>query len=125
MAKKKPNKKESRFQHEVIRELEERLPGCVVMKNATGLKDGFPDISVYHGNHWAMLECKRSEGESHRPNQDWWVDHLNEMSFASFIYPENRQVVMQQVVNYLSEAEQAAGYSQEEEEDGHELESAC
>lgn len=122
MAKKKPSKKESRFQHEVIQELEERLPGCVVMKNATGLKDGFPDISVYHGSRWAMLECKRSEGESHRPNQDWWVDRLNEMSFASFIYPENRQVVMQQVVNYLGEA---AGYSQEEEEAEHELEPAC
>jgi len=121
MAKKKPNKKESRFQHEVIRELEERLPGCVVMKNATGLKDGFPDITVYHGSYWAMLECKRSEGESHRPNQDWWVDHLNEMSFASFIYPENRQVVMQKVVNYLGDT---AGYSQEKEEE-HELEQAC
>ena len=115
MAKTKPTKKESQFQHEVIQELEHRLPGCVVMKNATGLKDGFPDISVYHGKLWAMLECKRSEGESHRPNQDWWVDHLNEMSFASFVYPENRTEVLDAVVNYLG-TQTAAGYSQGAEE---------
>ena len=113
MAKKK-NKKESRFQHEVIQELEERLPGCVVMKNATGLKDGFPDISVYRGRNWAMLECKRSESESHRPNQDWWVERLNDMSFASFIYPENRGEVLDSVVEYLG-SQNAAGYFPEEE----------
>lgn len=100
MAKKGQNKKESRFQSEVIHELEERFPGCVVMKNKTGLKDGFPDITMYYGDRWAMLECKRSAEASHRPNQDYWVTKLNEMSFASFIFPENRE----EVLNALQQA---------------------
>ena len=90
-------KKESRFQHEVIQELEERFPGCVVMKNATGLKDGFPDITLYVGNRWAMLECKREEGAKRRPNQGYWVNHMNEMSFARFIFPGNREEVMNEL----------------------------
>lgn len=100
MAKKGQNKKERRFQSEVIHELEERFPGCVVMKNATGLKDGFPDITMYYGEHWAMLECKRSAGASHRPNQDYWVAKMNDMSFAAFIFPENRE----EVLNALQQA---------------------
>lgn len=90
-------KKESRFQHEVIQELEERFPGCVVMKNATGLKNGFPDITMYVGDRWAMLECKREEEANKRPNQDYWVDRMNGMSFARFIFPENRQEVMNEL----------------------------
>ena len=90
-------KKENRFQREVIRELEERFPGCVVMKNATGLRDGFPDITLYVGNRWAMLECKREEGARRRPNQGYWVNHMNEMSFARFIFPENREEVMNEL----------------------------
>lgn len=90
-------KKESRFQHEVIQELEERFPGCVVMKNATGLKNGFPDITMYVGDRWAMLECKCEEEANKRPNQDYWVDRMNGMSFARFIFPENRQEVMNEL----------------------------
>lgn len=90
-------KKENRFQHEVIQELKERFPGCVVMKNATGFKDGFPDVTVYIGERWAMLECKRERGARKRPNQKYWVDKMNKMSFARFIFPENREEVMNEL----------------------------
>ena len=83
-------KLESDFQHSVIKELEERFPGCVVMKNATGFKNGFPDVTMYLGDRWAMLECKREEDAAKRPNQDYWVDRLDEMSFASFLRTERR-----------------------------------
>ena len=94
-------KKESAFQSEVIHELKRRWPGCVVMKNMTGAKDGFPDITVYIGAIWAMLECKRSKNAPHRPNQDWWVDNLNRMGFARFIFPENRKEVMRDLERYV------------------------
>ena len=94
---KKRFKKESEFQSSVKKELEERLPGCVVSKNATGFHDGFPDLICLVGETWLMLECKRSEDEPHQPNQDWWVDHLNEMSYAAFIFPENREQVMGEI----------------------------
>lgn len=93
----KTKKKENRFQHEVIQELKERFPGCVVMKNVTGMKDGFPDLTVYIGERWAMLECKRERGAKKRPNQKYWVDKMNRMSFARFIFPENREEVMNEL----------------------------
>lgn len=90
-------KKESRFQHEVIQMLHERFPGCVVSKNPAGYKNGFPDLTVFWGKHWAMLECKREEDAAKRPNQDYWVDRLNKMSFARFIFPENREEVLDEL----------------------------
>ena len=104
MAAKKKKAKESSFQHSVIKELEERYPGCVVMKNATGFKNGFPDITMYYGPIWAMLECKREEDADKRPNQDYWVERLNRMSFARIIYPENRVDILGELDTFVKGA---------------------
>lgn len=95
-------KKENRFQREVIQELKSRFPGCVVMKNATGFHDGFPDIVMYLGRVWAMLECKREKAAKKRPNQLYWVDRMDGMSFARFIYPENRAKVMAELEAFVA-----------------------
>lgn len=100
---KKSKKLERDFQKSVIKELETMLPGCIVSKNVTGFRDGFPDLICLVGDRWFMLECKRSENEAHQPNQDWWVDHLDEMSYASFIFPENRAKVMSEIMNRFGE----------------------
>lgn len=86
--------KESRFQADLKKELLERFPGCVVKKMSTDDIQGFPDLLVLHGDRWALLECKRSVGSTHRPNQDHYVSLLDEMSYASFIYPENKESVL-------------------------------
>lgn len=85
---------ESKFQKDLIAELKTRFPGCVVVKNDPGYLQGFPDLTVFHGNHWAVLEVKASEKASHQPNQDFYVQKLNDMSFARFIFPENKEVVL-------------------------------
>lgn len=90
-------KKESRFQADLIKEIKERFPGCVVLKNDPNYIQGFPDLTVFFSNRWAALECKRSENESHQPNQDYYVDYLNSMSYASFIFPENKEKVMNEL----------------------------
>lgn len=90
-------KKENAFQAQVIRELKELFPGCVVLKNDSGYLQGFPDLTILHGRHWAVLETKRSEHESHRPNQDYYVGYLDEMSYSSFIYPENKEKVFHEL----------------------------
>ena len=86
--------RESAFQHQLIEELRAIFPGCIVLKNDPNYLQGVPDLLILWGNHWAMLECKRSESAPHRPNQEYYVNLLDEMSFASFIYPENKEAVL-------------------------------
>lgn len=88
------NALESRFQSKLIRQLKEKYPGSVVFKTDPHQIQGFPDLIILHGKHWGALECKRSEDAKHQPNQDYWVNRLNKMSFASFIFPKNKEEVL-------------------------------
>lgn len=90
-------KLESKFQSDLIKELKTKFPGCVVLKNDANYIQGFPDLTVFYRDRWAALECKKSENESHQPNQDYYVDYLNNMSYASFIFPENKEKVMHEL----------------------------
>ena len=85
---------ESAFQSRLIKEIKSRFPGCIVIKNDPTYIQGLPDLLVLYKNHWAALEVKKSAKASHRPNQDWYIEHMQEMSFASFIYPENKEEVL-------------------------------
>ena len=84
---------ESDYQKHVIDELNTRFPNCIVLKNDPRYKQGIPDLIVLFENKWAALECKRSAREKHQANQDWYVECMNQMSYASFIYPENEEDV--------------------------------
>jgi len=94
-------KRESIFQAGLIKEIKNRLPGCYVLKNDAGYLQGVPDLLVLYEDKWATLECKRSEHEKHRPNQDYHVQQMNEMSFSSFIFPENKEEVLDEMVSTL------------------------
>lgn len=87
-------KKESGFQHGLIQKIRSRWPGSVVLKNDANYTQGIPDLLVLHRDRWAMLECKRSSGEAHQPNQDYYVSKLNDMAFARFVSPENVEEVL-------------------------------
>ena len=91
---------ESNFQSKLIGELKTMFPGALIYKNET--KQGFPDLTVLYNDKWALLECKRSCQANHQPNQDYYVNLANQMSFSRFIYPENKQEV-------LNELQQAFG----------------
>lgn len=85
---------ESRFQAQLIDKLERLYPGCIILKNDSGYRQGIPDLVIFFRDRWAMLEVKASARASHQPNQDYYVHKLNEMSFAAFIYPSNEQDVL-------------------------------
>ena len=87
-------KLERDFQRGLIAEFKERLPGCLVMKTDPNYIQGIPDLLVLFGKRWAMLEVKKSENAPHQPNQDYYVEHLNEMSFSRFINPSNKEEVL-------------------------------
>jgi len=83
---------ESKFQRELIQDLEEMLPGALIYKNES--KQGLPDLTVLYGEHWALLECKKSRDSHHQPNQDYYVQLADKMSFSRFVFPENKQEVL-------------------------------
>lgn len=87
-------KLESAFQARLVKRLEKAFPGCVVLKTDPNCIQGFPDLLVLFGSRWAALECKRSAGAPHRPNQDFYICRLNEMSYSAFVYPENEERVI-------------------------------
>lgn len=90
---------ESKFQEKLIKALEKEFDGCLIMKNDPNYIQGIPDLAVLYGGKWAALECKKSSKAKHQPNQDWYVERMNNMSFARFIFPEN----MEDVFNELRE----------------------
>ena len=85
---------ESKFQAKLIKELKENLPGCIVMKTDPNYIQGIPDLIILHKNKWASLENKRSVNAKKQPNQQYYVDKMNEMSFSRFICPENKEEVL-------------------------------
>lgn len=94
-------KKESDFQKDVINELQERLPGSIVMKTDPRYIQGLPDLLVLFNDQWASLECKRSATANKQPNQDTYVEMMNGMSISRFIYPENKEEVLNEVQSAL------------------------
>lgn len=87
-------KEERKFQSGLIREIKEKYPGCMVLKTDPNHIQGIPDLLVLHGPRWAALECKRDSEAKHQPNQDYYVEKMNKMSFARFIFPENKKEVL-------------------------------
>lgn len=85
---------ESTYQSRLIKKLKRRFPGCLVLKNDTDYMQGIPDLLVLYRRRWAMLEVKASEDSEQQPNQDYYVDLLDDMSFAAFIFPENEEDVL-------------------------------
>lgn len=85
---------ENVFQAQTIKDIYELLPGCEILKNDAGYRQGVLDITIFFGSKWAMLEFKKSKSARKRPNQDYYVDRFNKMSFAAFIYPENKEEVL-------------------------------
>ena len=92
---------ESAFQKKLIKELKARFPGCIVLKNDANYLQGIPDLLLLFKNRWAMLECKKTVTANRRPNQEYYVEKLNGMSFARFISPENKEEVLDELQQAL------------------------
>lgn len=90
-------KLERDFQSKLIKELKTMFEGCIVMKNDSSYIQGIPDLLVLYKDKWASLECKRSSSAKHRPNQEYYVDLMDGMSFSRFICPENKEEVLHEL----------------------------
>ena len=88
---------EKDFQAKLIKEIKEKFPDCIVMKNDSSYIQGIPDIIVLNNDKWATLECKKSKTSSKRANQEYYVEKMNKMSFSRFISPENKEEVLDEL----------------------------
>lgn len=85
---------ESKFQKDLIDEIKFIMPGAIILKNDPNYIQGIPDLTVFFKDKWATLEVKKNAKASHQPNQDHYVELMNQMSFSAFIYPENKEEVL-------------------------------
>lgn len=85
---------EREYQGHLIRKLRRMFPGCVILKNDSSYMQGVPDLTILYEDKWAMLEVKTSKAVRSQPNQRYYIDELNKMSFASFIYPSIEEEVL-------------------------------
>lgn len=86
---------ESGFQDRLIKNLKENFPGCMVFK--MDQIQGIPDLLILYRDKWASLECKRSADAKRQPNQEYYVEKMNEMSFSRFVSPENKEEVLDEL----------------------------
>lgn len=83
---------ESGFQDKLRDELKKIFPGCMIFK--MDQIQGIPDLLILYKNKWASLENKKSANAKRQPNQEYYVNKMNEMSFSRFICPENKDDVL-------------------------------
>lgn len=92
--------KESVFKSNVISKLKDMFPGCEIIQADPSYQQGILDTFIFWNSYWGALEFKKSEQANRQPNQDYYVERLNGMSFASYIFPENEE----EVLNALEQA---------------------
>lgn len=90
-------KRENQFQKSIIQELKNMFKDSIIIKLPSGYIQGIPDLLILFKNKWAALECKRSRTSHVQPNQEYWVNKMNKMSFSRFIYPENKEEVLNEL----------------------------
>lgn len=85
---------EREFQPKLKDEIKARLPGCVILKQDPTQMQGIPDLLVLFEDKWALLETKRKPKAQREPNQPYYVEKFNDMSFSAFVNPSNMDEVL-------------------------------
>lgn len=88
---------ENRFKTKLVKEIKDRFPGCIITHLDPNEIQGIPDLLILYKDKWAALEGKKTANASIRPNQLYYVDRMSAMSYASFIYPENKESVLDEI----------------------------
>lgn len=90
-------KRENSFQSDLIKEIEQRYEGCVILKNDANYKQGIPDLTVFYKDRYAILETKKDCSATYRPNQQMYLDLFDEWAFAKRVEPENKEEVLHEL----------------------------
>lgn len=95
------DKLEREFQAAFIAELRSLFPHAIILKNDSGYQQGIPDWIMLLDDRWFIFEIKRSPTASQQPNQEYYIDLLDAMSFAAFVYPQNKDQVLDAIQRSL------------------------
>lgn len=92
-------RREREYQPGLIKRIERLFKdeGETAYVRKTDIQQGWPDLLILAPGFWALLEVKREEpthADDFEPNQEWWIEEFDEMSFSACIYPENEQEVL-------------------------------
>ncbi len=88
---------ESEFKEIVKDEIRDRFPD-LDLDFVTTISRSMPDMIILApACYWAALEFKRSKNSPHRPNQDHHIERLRKKGYATFVYPENLEVVLDEL----------------------------
>lgn len=89
--------RENQYQSDLIKRIKKQIPESVIIVLDPRYIQGVPDLLILFLDKWVALEVKRSKTSPKQPNQEYYVSRLNEMSYASFIYPENESEVINEI----------------------------
>lgn len=85
--------RESKFVKDTVRPDLESI-GCMLIKQDPNTSfQGVPDYIVLCNDKWGALETKAAHNSKRQPNQEYYVEKLDNMSFAAFAHPDNWQEV--------------------------------
>lgn len=93
---------EGSFKSKLIKDIEKEFPDCIVTKLEADFKAGIPDILIVDGPRWATLEAKASKADvtkqrQNKEAQDYYVGKMRSMSYSSYVYPENKEEVLNEL----------------------------
>lgn len=91
------------FQAKIIKKIKQMFPGCIVLKNDANYLQGIPDTTIFYKSKWATLEFKKTHNSPYQPNQEYYIDRMNEMSFSRMICPENQKEVLDELQHAFSQ----------------------
>lgn len=93
--------KEGGYKTELKNRIEKELPGSMVFHLNPNERQGIPDLLILYKSKWATLEGKKSLNEPYRPNQPYYIELMNSMSFSNMICPEITDDVLSEMYEYL------------------------
>lgn len=88
---------EGKFKKQLKQHINELFPEAIIMQTDPEQIQGIPDLLVLMNDKWAALEVKKSKKASRRPNQEYYVNLMNKMSYAAFVYPENEDGILDEL----------------------------
>lgn len=93
--------KENAFQKKIIKRIKSRFPKSIILKNDSTYIQGIPDLLILNKSKWAMIEIKKHNKSIFQPNQEYYLDLFNKMSFARMVSQDNYEEVIKDVEQFL------------------------